>query len=637
MTLWRQLFPGRKSKGTDMGPASVPRQSVLSTPTRQNSPLKTLVGAVEAAVREDPADFFRALDAAKIDYFASIHGDLPKALLGRKISNLLAAKHEYLRGSIVTTARPISFMLDTANQCQLGCPSCTNTFNRAYADALFNPWPRGILKEDCFRNFIDSVGLTAFAGHFYNNHEPFLNKNTPAYLRAASDMQIETFVSSNLSFPKLDHEAIVRSGLKELMVALDGLTQESYERYRKGGKIEWAFNNVRAIADTKKRLGLTTPYLRWQWLTFAHNIHEVPAAIEFAREIGFDSFNLATPNRVDGDDPTVDAISYPGPEEHRAVVINQRTLGNFDSDLEPYREAIEARFREKAIDRWEMAGGRQVEQATDRLGDRCDWLHMAVISDAKGRIVPCCKGDYRGSGEFIFATVDEHHENLLNSPLYRESRLLLADPAAYRRATIGRPVDSHSRCRTCSVRPTPQIGLGAVHSWFFWSANEQLKEIEAEQLSGLHNWSRHQTVRPNYPTARIACLGPVAGNRFHNFPLPETTPLGPAVVEHHVQGTDIHVDVFVHAAAPGGEVTLVLTCGGKAIAPTRGRGAGWLHFQLRGMSTPGDYLVDFTLATGAGETVSYRAAAFTVVMGGVLIPDERAIQNSGQLPESISS
>jgi MoaA/NifB/PqqE/SkfB family radical SAM enzyme len=578
MTFWSQLFPSRRSRSADLGQASVPDRPIFSPSVDQELPLKSLVGAIEVALREDPADFFRAFDAAKARYFETIREDLPKALLGLKISNLLVAKHEYLRGSIVTTAQPISFMLDTANQCQLGCPSCTNTFNRAYGDALFNPWPRGVLKEDCFQKFIDSVGLTAFAGHFYNNHEPLLNKSTPAYLRAASDMQIETFVSSNLSFPKLDHEAIVRSGLKELMVALDGLTQESYERYRKGGRIEWAFKNVRAIADTKKRLGLTTPYLRWQWLTFAHNIHEVPAAIEFARQIGFDSFNLATPNRVDGDDPTIDAVRYPGPDEHRAVVINQRSLGNFESDLEPYRGAIEARFREKAIDRWEMAGGPRVEQPTDRLGDRCDWLHMAVISDAKGRIVPCCKGDYKGSGEFVFATIDEHHENLLNSQLYQESRLLLANPAAHRRATMGRSSESQSRCLKCPVRPTPQIGLGAVHSWFFWSANEQLKELEAEQLSGLHNWSRHQTVRPNYPTARIAFLGPVEGTRFHNLPLPDTSPLGPAVVEHHVQGTDVLVDVFVHAVAlPSAEVTLTLTCGGKEIVTTRGeRRAGFI-------------------------------------------------------------
>jgi MoaA/NifB/PqqE/SkfB family radical SAM enzyme len=622
MTLWPRVFSSSAGLGRFIGP--VLKSAILSRSPNQERPLRTLVGTVEAAIRHEPADFFRVVDTARDRYREAICGDLPKAILGLKISNLLIAKHEYLRGSIVTTAHPISFMLDTANQCQLGCPSCTNTFNRAYADATFNPWPRGVLKDDCFDKFINSVGLSAFSGHFYNNHEPFLNKKTPAYLRVASDMQIETFVSSNLSFPKLDHDAIVRSGLKELMVALDGLTQETYERYRKGGRIEWAFANVRAIADAKKRLGSTTPYIRWQWLTFAHNIHEVPAAIEFAREIGFDSFNLATPNRVDQDDPSVEAIRYPGPDEHRAVVINQRAFGNFESDLEPYREAIEARFREKAIDRWDAAGGPRTEQPMDRFGDRCDWLHMAVISDAKGRIVPCCKGDYRDSGEFIFATIDEHHGNLLNTPLYRESRLLLANPVAHRYATIGRPPESQTRCQKCAVRPQPQIGLGAVHSWFFWSANEQLKELGNEELAGLHNWSRHQTVRPNQ-TAKLAFAGPVEGARFHNLHLPEVSPLGPAIVEHHVEKTDVHVDLFVHAAAlPGAEVTLSLTCGSKEIGTARASATGWLHFQMRGMSTPGDYLVDIVLATAGQETARYRAAAFNVTLGGVITLTSRA-------------
>ena len=84
----------------------------------------------------------------------------------------------------------------------------------------------------------------------------------------------------------MPHFGDVRSGLKTLMVALDGVTQESYEKYRKGGRLDWAFANVRAIADAKKRLGLTTPYLRWQWLTFAHNVHEVERGIEVAKEVG---------------------------------------------------------------------------------------------------------------------------------------------------------------------------------------------------------------------------------------------------------------------------------------------------------------------------------------------------------------
>jgi MoaA/NifB/PqqE/SkfB family radical SAM enzyme len=580
------------------------------------APFRDLIASVSTALSEEPHIFFRAVDHAKAKYQNAIKDDLQKALIGLKVCNLLIAKHEYQRGAIVTTAHPVSFMLDTANQCQLGCPSCTNTLNREFADRTFNPWPRGILKEERFRAFIDSVGLTAFAGHFYNNHEPFLNKNTPAYLRVASDMQVETFVSSNLSFPKMDHEAIVRSGLKELMAALDGLTQESYERYRKGGRLEWAFANVRAIADAKKRLGATTPYLRWQWLTFAHNVHEVPAAIEFAKEIGFDSFNLATPNRVDHDDPTVTAVHYDGPDEHRAVVFNQRQIGNFTSDLEPYREAIESRLAEGALDRWEAAGGPEVAQPKDRLGDRCDWLHMAVISDAMGRIVPCCLGDYKGQGQFIFATIDEHHDNLLNSKLYQESRLLLANPAVYRAQTSGQTPDQRTRCLKCPIRPTPQIGLGAVHSWMFWSADPSLSELAPEVRTSLTNWSRHLTIRPNYETLRFQYAGQIDPSRFLSKQAVVIEGIGKIVIDSRIEATDAIVDVMVFASTL---VRLQLLRDGVEKGSLESQHTGFIGFELRGMTTPGAYEIAFIPLDGETAIGGLRkAATINVSLGGVI-------------------
>jgi hypothetical protein len=76
-----------------------------------------------------------------------------------------------------------------------------------------------------------------------------------------------------------------------------------YERYRRGGRIEWVLDNARAIVAAKRPLKSPPPFMRWQYLTFEHNIHEIGAALELAREIGFDSFNLATPNEVSFDDP----------------------------------------------------------------------------------------------------------------------------------------------------------------------------------------------------------------------------------------------------------------------------------------------------------------------------------------------
>ena len=108
--------------------------------------------------------------------------------------------------------RPSGFMLDTANACQLGCPSCQHTENREWARVTFKPMPAGALKPEVFSSFIRQVGLWSYNGHFYNNSEPFLNKRTPDYIRAANLYRIRTLVSSNLSIPKLNAEAVVASG-----------------------------------------------------------------------------------------------------------------------------------------------------------------------------------------------------------------------------------------------------------------------------------------------------------------------------------------------------------------------------------------------------------------------------------------
>ena len=203
-------------------------------------------------------------------------------------------------------------MLNPANQCHLGCPSCTNSYNREFTERTYNQWPRGLMTAETFDTFSQQVGLYAFNGHFYNNHEPLLNKLTPSFVRKATDMRIRTFISSNLSYRKIDAEAIVASGLTELMVAADGVTQPVYERYRKGGNIEWVLDNARALVEAKRKMKSMTPVLRWQFLSFAHNVHELPAAIAVTKEIGFDTFNVATPLPVNMDDPSIDTIEYDG-------------------------------------------------------------------------------------------------------------------------------------------------------------------------------------------------------------------------------------------------------------------------------------------------------------------------------------
>jgi hypothetical protein len=116
----------------------------------------------------------------------------------------------------------------------------------------------------------------------------------------------------------------------------------------------------------------------------------------------------------------------------------------------------------------------------DKTGDRCDWLHLAVISDAVGRIVPCCKGDYRGIGAFVLSHVGQG-DQVMNTKAYQRARRSLvapSDSAADGSAKVA--------CADCDGRPRPQVGLGAVGSYV---AN--LPGFSADELASLHNWSRH--------------------------------------------------------------------------------------------------------------------------------------------------
>ena len=108
-------------------------------------------------------------------------------------------------------------------------------------------------------------------------------------IRLTSDRRIQTLVSSNLSIEQ-EHlgEEIVASGLRRLIVSLDGASQGTYQKYRQGGNIELVFNNIQQIILAKKLSGQKSPIIEWQYLVFKHNEHEIPLAYKMARELGVD-------------------------------------------------------------------------------------------------------------------------------------------------------------------------------------------------------------------------------------------------------------------------------------------------------------------------------------------------------------
>ena len=71
-------------------------------------------------------------------------------------------------------------------------------------------------------------------------------------------------------------EALIRSGVTDLIVSIDGVSQEAYAKYRIGGKAEKAINGLRMLHKLNERFQTRVNILP-QFIVFKHNQHEIQA------------------------------------------------------------------------------------------------------------------------------------------------------------------------------------------------------------------------------------------------------------------------------------------------------------------------------------------------------------------------
>jgi hypothetical protein len=124
-----------------------------------------------------------------------------------------------------------------------------------------------------------------------NSGEVFLNSDLPAILKYARQKGVATRIAegANLNDASDDAlEAVVRCGVTILRVAVDGVTQETYQKYRVGGELKKVLCNVKKINALKKRYHSTLPRLILQFIPLPHNEHEIQKAAVMARAMGME-------------------------------------------------------------------------------------------------------------------------------------------------------------------------------------------------------------------------------------------------------------------------------------------------------------------------------------------------------------
>jgi len=203
---------------------------------------------------------------------------------------------------------PASISFEPTTSCNLRCPECPSglrSFSR----------PIGMLEPAFFKKTIDELAPELLYLVFYFQGEPYLNRNFLDMVNYAQSKNIYTATSTNAHY--LNDETAkktVESGLDRLIISIDGTTQDVYEQYRVGGKLEKVIEGAKNVLKWRKELNSRTPMVIFQFLVVRPNEHQMDEVKQIADEIGVDDVWFKTAQIYDyenGNDlmPTIDEFS----------------------------------------------------------------------------------------------------------------------------------------------------------------------------------------------------------------------------------------------------------------------------------------------------------------------------------------
>ena len=371
----------------------------------------------------NPAELLKPFRDTLFKFFLEAHQPpVTSKALTLKVLNLCLAKHDFLSRNTSIASRPFGLIVDPSNSCNLACPGCVHS-DRSRKLNLFD-WKPGNLTPARFDTFMRHFGPYAMQSMFYNYGEPVLNPNTPELIRHAKGYLTQTVLSTNLSCSGFDAGAYVKSGLDYMILSIDGATQPIYERYRRRGQIELVYENIRNLVSERALHKEHRPLLNWQFLAFEHNVHEIPAAINKARQMGVDQFSVVRPFQVSWDDPEI----HPANVEPMILEFNQEAVKEQykwnGSDYGLNADAMEEEFEAP----WKMPSQVQEQERVGPSNHTCHWLYKNIVMDAHGRIFPCAAAPKNNKRTLVFAQIEELSKEggSFNSDKYQVARQFFA-------------------------------------------------------------------------------------------------------------------------------------------------------------------------------------------------------------------
>jgi len=268
--------------------------------------------------------------------------------LNRFIKSFNAVKTGYsyfsgrITGHSITSGMPVTAGIEISNHCNLRCPECH------HGSGMITR-PAGFMKIELFKKIIQEFRPYLYNINLYFQGEPMLHPGFFEFLEASHGIKVT--VSTNGHF--LDEnsaEKIARSGLKIIIISLDGMDRETYSLYRKGGEFDKVINGIRNVSRAIRLTGSPLK-LEIQFLVNRHNEKQIPSVRRFSKEVNA-RLKLKS-----------------------IQIINDENIDYWLPNIEKYS-------------RYRRSNGNYIIR--NRFDNHCWRLYLNPVVTWDGKVVPCC-------------------------------------------------------------------------------------------------------------------------------------------------------------------------------------------------------------------------------------------------------
>ncbi len=288
---------------------------------------------------------------------------------------------------------PFSVSVEPINLCNLSCPECP-TGNGSLSRA------KKLIDWYLYQKIVDELAQVLSNLILYFQGEPFLHSQILKMIRYAHQKKIHVMTSTNGQLISNEMaRGLVASGLNHIIISMDGVTQDVYEQYRRGGSLQKAVDAVTALSSWKSTLKSNTPHIEAQFIVMRHNEDQIVDFLSMAKAIGADSARLKT------------------------AQIDWQNIETFI----PLQLKF-ARYRKNKKGEWEIK---------HRLKNRCWRQWSSAVITSSGDVLPCC---FDKNGEHVFG-------NLKQAPFHE---IWHGDKATAFRQAILHDRSQFEMCRNCT-------------------------------------------------------------------------------------------------------------------------------------------------------------------------------------------